>query len=830
MENNLRKYTNQFIEGYKYAFEQLNNYFGLQSRKKKNLSHIHNVSLQILSQIMFNYFLQSEGYIGKATGTSNNNGFNFLNNHLFSSSIHDELNTTMMNLAILDDLIVEITENFFDHYNFTIHENFQLNLQQDVTINPEMLGKVYELLITEEEQIKSGVFYTPQSEVDLMVRLALTQFLEKTCSISLKALITFVFNPNSANNINNQGSESISNALSRCRVIDPACGSGAFLVSMAEILLTLQCSLRGLQGKTKKFRYQIKNQILRDNIYGIDIKTWAITNTKLRLWLWLLIDAPQIDRAENNAKFPKLVNLRVGDSLVFQWETEFVDVFINNGFDIVIGNPPFIRSENIKPPLKRKISKKDITYYKDTILAQMIKYWGNVSIPRQSDYFVYFYYVSLHILNRKGTLTFITSNSWLDVKYGAKLQYFLLNQTKIHYLIENQSKRIFDAGINTIITVCSINKDYDDTHTHQTIFITLFNDIKHGREEIYCQKMEIETNVFRVRIRTVHELLRLGATQSNTNIEKYQGYKWSSILLRAPALYFKILEKIDLVQLGNVIDIKRGFTTGANHFFYLTEDQINKWKIERKYLKSLIKSPKESKKISIVEDLLKFKVLLVNKEKKELIKTNVLRYIEYGEREQLQEKPTLKSRKNWYELGIVRPSFGFWPYITYERFLTFKNPGLLYADCQLFNLYVKSDANNSDVILAILNSTIMVLFTELHGRVNLGEGALKTQVYEVEKIPFPKLDIIKPSLESSIIKTFNKLANRNIGTIFEELGTKNPEMFSIENVKPDRRELDYLILKKIFRLSDNEIIDLYKSVLKIVSLRTKKAKSRALMN
>ena len=116
------------------------------------------------------------------------------------------------------------------------------------------------------------------------------------------------------------------------------------------------------------------------------------------------------------------------------------------------------------------------------------------------------------------------------------------------------------------------------------------------------------------------------------------------------------------IPLKEVAKIKRGFTTGANEFFYLTEEQIKKKGIEKEFWMHkdesgkwvpnyLIKSPRECLSLKVDRNNLKFRVLMINKEKSKLKNKKILNHINRGERQELNKRPTCDSRTSWYNLG-----------------------------------------------------------------------------------------------------------------------------------------------------------------------------------
>ena len=135
-----------------------------------------------------------------------------------------------------------------------------------------------------------------------------------------------------------------------------------------------------------------------------------------------------------------------------------------------------------------------------------------------------------------------------------------------------------------------------------------------------------------------------------------------------------------MIPLSRVARVRRGYTTGADEFFYLTEDEINKWGIELEFWTHvdeetgkripnyIIKSPKDSETIMIDPSKLEYRVLIIDKDKGQLRGTNVLKYILYGEEKGYHRRPTCSSRKRWYDLGVREPA----PILFPERFWEIK--------------------------------------------------------------------------------------------------------------------------------------------------------------
>ena len=150
-------------------------------------------------------------------------------------------------------------------------------------------------------------------------------------------------------------------------------------------------------------------------------------------------------------------NLKNPEKKPFVWEIDFAEIFGDKGgFDIVIGNPPYVRQEKISPPNKTKaeVTLEDKRRYKEKLIESVKNRFPVIEkIDKKSDYYIYFYFHGLSLLNEKGVFCFITSNSWLDVEFGKDLQEFLLKYVPIIAIYDNPKRSFEHADINTIIAL-----------------------------------------------------------------------------------------------------------------------------------------------------------------------------------------------------------------------------------------------------------------------------------------------------------------------------------------------------------------------------------------
>jgi hypothetical protein len=318
---------------------------------------------------------------------------------------------------------------------------------------------------------------------------------------------------------------------------------------------------------------------------------------------------------------------------------------------------------------------------------------------------------------------------------------------------------------------------------------------------------------------------------------KYEGNKWGGKYLRAPDIFFTILEKGKgkLVRLGDIAEVRRGFTTGCNEFFYLTplNSPLIKgghrgvlkvcnsagWEgeIEDEFLKPVIKSPRECKSIQIKQEDLKYKVFMCHKDKKELKGTNALKYIEWGEEQGFHKRPTCIARQRWWELGEPPLSNFLWTMTYRERFFVVKN-NLVYADARFYDMY------SSEEVGALVNSTFSLFWLELQARgYGGGGGPVDVKVYEVLNLNIP---LASESYKADILSAFSKIYSREIKSVFEELGI-NPALPVREqkpNPLPDRKALDDIVFD-ILGLTEDERNEVYWAVCELVANRLNKARS-----
>lgn len=454
-------------------------------------------------------------------------------------------------------------------YNFTVEENTPFD--QEVSLDPELLGKVFENLLASynpETQTtarkQTGSFYTPREIVQYMVNESLVAHLKRTVGEELEPQFRQLMQySDDAVELSDEQRKSIMQSLYDCKILDPACGSGAFpmgiLQQMVHILnridpenkqwkeMMLNKAIdetseayhnssdeerkelvadieRNFNENINRPDYARKLYLIENCIYGVDIQPIAIQISKLRFFISLVVDQKTNDNPADNFGIRPLPNLeakfvaantlielnkkktslfdndaikakekelkvakhkifgaktvktkRKYRSIVNELRLDIADMLkdcgavgnaeaqqlaswdmfdqnasspffdsewmfgVKDGFDVVIGNPPYISAIDLKKSLGNE-------NYKDLkSLFQTSK--GTV------DMYVYFFEKGINLLCNGGTLSFITPNKYLSANYGKALRVYLMTNAKITTVLDVSRNSIFDADTYPVVTI-----------------------------------------------------------------------------------------------------------------------------------------------------------------------------------------------------------------------------------------------------------------------------------------------------------------------------------------------------------------------------------------
>lgn len=359
------------------------------------------------------------------------NGGLFATDELLDSLIIDDEYLDMEAQKLSDfDFVSEISVNILGH----IFEQSLTDLEEiNASINDIEFDK------KKSKRKKDGVFYTPEYITRYIVENTLGKLCnDKKAELKIEAE-TVVVNPRKLTKIEQSYKETLLNYrewLTHLKILDPACGSGAFLNQALEFLIREHTLIRDLllPYEDLMIGYEVEKSILEHNLYGVDINEDAVEIARLSLWL----------RTAHKGR--ELINLgakiKCGNSLIadrsvaenaFVWEDEFPEVFEQGGFDVVIGNPPYVNL---------KLFDKQIVNYLSSAYANIHTGYN--------DILYYFFVKGLDVLSPNGKLLFITSNYFLGNTYAQKLRTFLVPY--ISQIINFKNFMVFEsANVHTVI-------------------------------------------------------------------------------------------------------------------------------------------------------------------------------------------------------------------------------------------------------------------------------------------------------------------------------------------------------------------------------------------
>ena len=318
----------------------------------------------------------------------------------------------------------------------------------DSEVSVDILGRIFEQSITDLEELKAdvakqkfdkkqgkrkklGVFYTPAYITQYIVEVAIGGYLQKREDELRQKFQLEEF----ADTAENQKREIEfwesyrDEILVKTRVVDPACGSGAFLIAAFDYFASqyqrVNDNLRFLKHQTTE-NIELDKTILSNNLFGVDLSPESVEITKLSLWLKTATQGKTLTYLDDNIKIGNSIvaNSQFTD-LPFNWENEFPQIFAEGGFDVVIGNPPYIRQELLSP-------------FKPYLQENYQTYDG------VADIYIYFYEKGLNLLKPEGIISYIVTNKWLRSGYGEPLRRFFSQESVFEQIIDFGHAPIFE--------------------------------------------------------------------------------------------------------------------------------------------------------------------------------------------------------------------------------------------------------------------------------------------------------------------------------------------------------------------------------------------------
>ncbi|MGD0078068.1 MAG: N-6 DNA methylase [Sedimentisphaerales bacterium] len=694
---------------------------------------------------------------------------------IFEADITDEIELSRDTAEVVIDLTDKLT-----HWSF-----------EQVPL--DVVGNVLEKLVPEDARHSLGQYFTPDRLADLV--------------------IAFCVNNGDAN------------------VMDPTCGTGTFLIRSYNRLRHL--------GMKRQAHHELLNQIWGFDIAGFPAELATINLCRQNLSDYLNFprvlskDFFDVSPGEEFEFPPAKKTIKAGERMRVKIPK----------FDALVGNFPFIRQEKIEkaePGYKDKLAQALYRNWKSEYceLFTNVDKQGRVdlALSGQADIYAYMFFHAAAHLKPGGRMGFITSNSWLDVAYGYELQKFFLSKFKLVGIFESRCEPWFEqSAVNTVFTILERCDNKEEIEKNPVYFVKM----KKKLEELFPQDALMDTQArWEAISRFAERIEELGISAGNLGkagferCEKFKKYerinaeyvkqpeivsyeddevrlriikqkdlkedvettrhmvKWGQYL-RGPDIFFEILEKCadKLVPLEKIATVRFGIKTGINEFFYLNDDQIKHWGIEKEFVKPIMTTTKEIPEIFIDEKKLTQKCFMCNKPKSDLRGTGALKYIQNGERQVTDDKtkwpdvPSVQGRNYWYGLqGNDVSDFLILRFIDRRHYSPVNRGNALVGDVVFVGQFNKKEYAESGC--AAMNSSLVALFAEVFGRANLGDGLLTTYGPEIGGLLLP---IFKGAEK--------KKAREDAITAFRKIGRRTILPFDQEHKRKDRQEFE----KHLFR-------------------------------
>jgi len=379
-------------------------------------------------KLYFSYLDQGRKSTGSRAEIFAYNGGLFKPDNLLDRlEINDELLAKHTTQLSKYDFESQVDVNILGHI-------FENSLNEIESVNAEIEGADFDK--QKSKRKKDGVFYTPKYITKYIVENTLGKFCEEKKSElgfreeeyfkgrkrrqkdTLEGLIRIL--------------DDYRAWLLQLTICDPACGSGAFLNQALDFLIKEHRYIDELKAKLLGGGLvfsDIETTILENNIYGVDINEESIEIAKLSLWLRTAQPRRKLNNLSSNLKCGNSLidDKKVAGDKAFRWEEEFKDVFANGGFDVVIGNPPYVKLETIKSS------------------SEALSKMNYSTFEKRGDLYILFVEKGFQILKESGKISFIMPNKWLQAGYGKPLREFFLTQ-RLTNLIDFGDLQIFEGA------------------------------------------------------------------------------------------------------------------------------------------------------------------------------------------------------------------------------------------------------------------------------------------------------------------------------------------------------------------------------------------------
>jgi type I restriction-modification system DNA methylase subunit len=448
---------NEIIQQWDELKDKYDEYFPLYERFKKYFGYLNT------------------GYVGKKYSIYAYNGGLFtpdeiLDNISIDDNILREHTLKLSNYDFDTDVDVNILGHIFEH-----------SLGENENVEAEIKGEKVEQEKTRRK--KDGIFYTPK----YITKYIVENTIGKLCDEKRKELE--IIDEEYAKGRKNRKKETIKvldEKLKKYRewllsltILDPACGSGAFLNQALEFLIAEHKKIDELSaqlfGAGLVFS-DITTDILEKNIFGVDLNEESVEIAKLSLWLRTAQKGRKLNTLSNNIKCGNSLidDPEIAGEKAFNWQNEFPNIFAKGGFDVIIGNPPYLRIQGLKESY-----------------PELIKYYDTAFCAATGNYDIYALFIekSYQLINDKGIVSFILPHKFLIADFGIGIRSFLIKNKAVSEIVHFGSELVFqDATTYTcIISLSRKSKsyiDYKQTAPSQIFRDIPFNQIEYSKLDV----------------------------------------------------------------------------------------------------------------------------------------------------------------------------------------------------------------------------------------------------------------------------------------------------------------------------------------------------------
>jgi type I restriction-modification system DNA methylase subunit len=386
------------------------------------------------------------GYKGKQYDVFAYNGGLFKPDKILDSiTIDDDLLYTHTLKLSEYDFASEVDVNILGHI-------FENSLNELDEIKAQLEGA--EIDKSKTKRKKDGVFYTPK----YITKYIVENTVGKLCAekkIALEIIEEEYFTDKKRQKKTIKGLidklEVYRKWLLQLTICDPACGSGAFLNQALDFLIDEHSYIDELQAKLfgdAMVLSDVEKSILENNLFGVDLNEESVEIAKLSLWLRTAQPNRKLNDLNNNIKCGNSLidDIAIAGDKAFNWQNEFPQIFEKGGFDVIIGNPPYVNANDLKKnstSLEYNFLKANYSTAKGTV-----------------DLYIYFFEKGLNLLNFNGILTYITPNRFLSASYGSALREYIIFNYKLEAVIDYSDKNVFpDASTYPVITTITQKTD-----------------------------------------------------------------------------------------------------------------------------------------------------------------------------------------------------------------------------------------------------------------------------------------------------------------------------------------------------------------------------------